>query len=432
MGTTHLTALEIIETLTVTGASTLTGNVAIAGTLATTGAYTPTGGIALGTDKAIQFRDSAIKIYSPADGELDLIADGKVRVPDDVPLQLGDDNNYIKHDTGNNELVISSDEAIVLESTVGHSVTAPTSGGEVDETADGTIHDKRLCIIDGSGDLVEADTDSVNVVGINDEGSDVSSTDAIALGLSGHFTGVADALIEGGTHLKSCSGGRVGRFITTTLAGTTMKTAAAGTAFTNQPANDGIEVLSDSAADTSLNVTIYGTTNGADTLVKEVVVTDASDGTTPVASTKVDWGLILGVEADAHAGTLTIREASADQAITTLATGTNSSGVETVTATRAFNKAPTIVSDAGTTKQIGLVGTSTAYAELLDSQALNGATAVTMNSAFNGVTKLLVGDLEAARACTLAVGAADDYQLLVGKAGPAGAAAKDADVIVII
>ncbi len=48
MGTTHFTALEIAETLTVTGASTLIGNVAIAGTLITTGLYTPSAGISIG------------------------------------------------------------------------------------------------------------------------------------------------------------------------------------------------------------------------------------------------------------------------------------------------------------------------------------------------------------------------------------------------
>ena len=253
MGTTHLTALEIAETLAVTGASTLTGNVAIAGTLITTGLYTPSAGISIGTNYKVQFRDSAIYINSGADGRLDLVADAKIRVPDDVPFQLGDDNNYIKHDTSDHALIIASNEVMTLESISAIQLAAPVAGGTVDETADGTIHDKRLCQIDGSGDLVEADTNTVNIAGINCEGADVSGTEAIALGLHGHFTGVADALIEGGTHLKSCSGGRVGRFITTTLAGTTMKTqATAGGAFANQPANDGVTVVSDSAADTAI------------------------------------------------------------------------------------------------------------------------------------------------------------------------------------
>ena len=180
---------------------------------------------------------------------------------------------------------------------------------------------------------------------------------------------------------------------------------------------------------------IIGTTNGTDTVVEEVVFTDGTDGTTPVNSSKTDWGVILAIKTIAHAGTITVSETSGSAAIKALATGTNSAGVVSVTGSsqRAFNKAPTIVSDSATTKQIGLGGTSTAYAaDTYDSQALNGATAQTMNTAFNTVTEIYVGDLEAARTITLAVGAADDYQLCAGKAGPAGASAKDDDVIVII
>lgn len=459
MGTTHLTALQIAETLAVTGASTLTGNVAIGGTLATTGAYTPTGGITLGTDKKVQFRDTAIYINSTSDGVLNLVSDTEIDISTttvdlngalDVSgtTALGDTatlatNKKIQfRDTGlyiysesDGALTVSSDGTYQVEAVTSASMVAPVAGVAVDETADGSIGDKRLCIIDGSGDLVEADTDSVNVAGINAEGAAVTATDPMILGTRGHFTGVADALIEGGTHLKSCSGGRVGRFITTTLAGTTMKTqATAGAAFANQPANDGVTIVSDSAADTSLAVTIIGTTNGTDTVVVEAMTTDASDGTTPVNSTKTDWGVILAIKTDAHAGTLTVKETSGGATIKALATGTNDSGVITIagSARRAFNKAPTVVSDAGTTKQVGLKGTNAAYAELYDSQALNGATAQTMNSTFGAVTEIYVGDLEAARTITLAVGAADDYQLLVGRAGPAGAASKDSDVIVIM
>ncbi len=260
-----------------------------------------------------------------------------------MPFQLGDDNNYIKHDTSEHALIIASNEVMTLESISAIQLAAPVAGGTVDETADGTIHDKRLCQIDGSGDLVEADTNTVNIAGINCEGADVSGTEAIALGLHGHFTGVADALIEGGTHLKSCSGGRVGRFITTTLAGTTMKNPGdSGGAFANQPANDGVTVVSDSAADTAIPVNIIGTTNGTDTVVEEVVFTDGTNGTTPVNSSKTDWGVILAIKTIAHAGTITVSETSGSAAIKALATGTNSAGVISVTGSsqRAFNKAP--------------------------------------------------------------------------------------------
>ena len=365
----------------------------------------------------------------------ELSANNGLLVAADEKLKLGDSDSYIMKVTADNELVLSTDETLVLESTGGLMKSVPSEVSEVEEAADGTIGSKRLCIIDASGDLIQADVDSINVAGINNEGEPVNTGEPVALGLHGHITGVADAAIEGGTHLKSCSGGRVGRFITSTLAGTTMKTqATAGAAFGNQPANDGLEILSDNSADTGINVTVIGTTQGTDTVVEEVIPTDGTDGTTPVSTVKTDWGIILAVKSDAHSGTLTVREASADQAVVTLAAGVNSAGVIEVTgdAQRAFNKAPVIVSDSATTKQIGIKGQGTDYSSLYDSQALTGATAATMNSAFNLVEEIYVGDLEAARTITVKVGAADDFSLLVGRAGPAGAGAKDEDVIVII
>lgn len=89
--------------------------------------------------------------------------------------------------------------------------------------------------------------------------------------------------------------------------------------FTNQPSNDGIEVLSSAAGDTTQTVTVWGTTTGTKTVVSEDV---ALNGTTAVATTKTDWGLILALELDnTAAGTVTAREASGDQTITTIAAG---------------------------------------------------------------------------------------------------------------
>lgn len=177
-------------------------------------------------------------------------------------------------------------------------------------------------------------------------------------------------------------------------------TSLAGLAFTNQPANDAIEVLSSSAADTTQSVTVYGTTNGTDTVVAETI---ALNGTTPVASVKVDWGVILGWELSAPcAGTVTLREASADQTISTATTGVLSKGVESVSAATGlgYNVTPMVTASGATTKQIGLIGTNAAGTTIRDSQALNGATAQVMNSAFNTITKVLTGDLEATRTVT--------------------------------
>ncbi len=90
------------------------------------------------------------------------------------------------------------------------------------------------------------------------------------------------------------------------------------TTFTNQPSNDGIEVLSSSSSDVSQTVTIYGTTNGGDTS-QITVETVTLTGQTPVSTSKTDWANVIAVSKSASTvGTVTIREASADQTITTM------------------------------------------------------------------------------------------------------------------
>jgi hypothetical protein len=176
-------------------------------------------------------------------------------------------------------------------------------------------------------------------------------------------------------------------------------TTGIGVAFTNQPANDGIEVLSSNAADTG-TVTLIGTTNGTDTVVVENVVLN---GTTQVSSVKVDWGVLLAAKLSAsQAGTVTIREASANATIVTLATTVVAAGVETVSAGNqpAWNRTVSLVSNGATTKQLGLRGTNTVGTTIYDSQALTGTTTVLSNSAFVTITEIYTGDLEATRTAT--------------------------------
>jgi len=180
-------------------------------------------------------------------------------------------------------------------------------------------------------------------------------------------------------------------------------TTSAGLAYTNQPANDAIEVLSSDALDITQSVTIIGTTTGTDTVVVETVSLDPLDGTTPVATTKVDWGVVLAVKLSAAcAGTVTVREASGGLTIAALAPAASSSGVEAVlTANQpAWSRTVSLASDGATTKQLGLQGTNTAGTVIYDSQALAGTTAVLSNATFAIVTEIYTGDLEGARTAT--------------------------------
>lgn len=185
-------------------------------------------------------------------------------------------------------------------------------------------------------------------------------------------------------------------------------TTAVGSAFTNQPANDGVEIVSSDAADTTQTATVIGTTTGTDTVVVESVVLT---GATFAPTVKTDWGVILAVKLSAScAGTVTFREASGNATIVTLATTVLSAGVTTVTTTTAFNKGLALVSDGATTKQLGLKGTDSAGAVQYDSQALAGAVPVQSNSSFLSLTEIYRGDIEVGRTATVSAGKGATHQ----------------------
>jgi len=92
--------------------------------------------------------------------------------------------------------------------------------------------------------------------------------------------------------------------------------------FGNQPANDGVEVVSNNTADT-MDCTIFGTVHSTGKLTHETVTLK---GTTVVSTIRTDWGNIYGIILSRRdgrlltraTGTITFREASADQTITTI------------------------------------------------------------------------------------------------------------------
>lgn len=187
--------------------------------------------------------------------------------------------------------------------------------------------------------------------------------------------------------------------LTGTLTGAASQTTttAVGIGYTNQPLNDGVEILSSSAADVQTATVIGTTTGGNVTVVESIVLT----GTTFVSTLKVNWGQVLAIKlSSAAVGTITVRKATGDATITTLAPSATSSGVTTVTNTAAYNRVVSVVADGATTKQFGFGGTNSAGTQIYDSVALTGATPIVSNSAFNTLTEMYRGDLEAARTVT--------------------------------
>jgi hypothetical protein len=150
--------------------------------------------------------------------------------------------------------------------------------------------------------------------------------------------------------------------------------ATSGDQFTNQPANDGIEIVSASTADTTQTITLYGVRNGAlTTLVTETLTLT---GTTEVVSTYTDWYYLLGARLSAScAGTITIREASGNATITAgLTTGILTVGIHAATSTQAYGLVPRHDQSAAGTMPINVVGTGINGASLSVVAVLNGTT----------------------------------------------------------
>jgi hypothetical protein len=103
-----------------------------------------------------------------------------------------------------------------------------------------------------------------------------------------------------------------------------------GSALTNMPANDGVEIVSDSTSDTNL-ITIFGTKFGTNVLIYETI---KMDGTTAVSTLELAWGNVYGFflgdiygkNSNVAVGTITVREASGNASIGTLTAGVRSAG----------------------------------------------------------------------------------------------------------
>lgn len=239
-------------------------------------------------------------------------------------------------------------------------------------------------VLSGGGDISEAGTPAVG--GPASQGS----TDNALV----RWDGTSGLLVQNGIVTEGDDGEMDGPLYRSSSAQT-------GVAFTNQPANDGVEVLSANAGDTTQTVTIIGTTNGVDTVVVETVTLN---GTTPVSTVKTNWGVILAVTKSATTlGTVTVREASGDLTITAgLTAAVLSVGAPAITAFSAYNKQVSLVGSGTTTKQVGLQGTDSTGAVIYDSQALTDTTSVLSNSVFKTITAVYVGDLEVTRTVLVA------------------------------
>lgn len=160
------------------------------------------------------------------------------------------------------------------------------------------------------------------------------------------------------------------------------------------------EILSDSAADTGIQVTLYGVVGGS--VVSETLTLN---GTTPVAGSQVwDAGLLLGVYvAGTTAGTVTVRHAGGGATLYTVPAASGAHGRAMYLPTSAIECAGgtlEFVADAATTKKLIVIGTNASDVAQIELITLNGTTPVTTAGSWNSVTAIALGDVEAARTVT--------------------------------
>lgn len=175
----------------------------------------------------------------------------------------------------------------------------------------------------------------------------------------------------------------------------TISASQAGGGFANQPAGDGVEFVSDDNADKGQKITIYGTVTGSTDVVTSETIT--LDGTTPVSAIVIVWQNILGVELDsACAGTVTVREASANATIITLAGGVLSKGIATQTLLSGYGTILRHDASAASTSPVGVLGKNQAGQTISSVDALNGATEEDHGTTvFWAVDKVLIGAVAA-------------------------------------
>jgi hypothetical protein len=179
----------------------------------------------------------------------------------------------------------------------------------------------------------------------------------------------ASSLVAG-DRIAPRASGRIGK---AQAAQVSLLDATAGDAFTNQPANDGIEIVSDAAGDTTQSITLYGVKNAALTVL--VTETVALNGTTAVSSTITDWYTLLGARLSADcAGTITIREASGNAAITTIAAASLTAGIHAGTSTQAYGLVPRRDGSGASTATVGCMGIGIDGTTKYTAAAMDGTT----------------------------------------------------------
>ena len=286
---------------------------------------------------------------------------------------------------------------------------------QTDLTAAGTIPAYRLVKGHTDGTILVGTLASKRILGCN--GATAAASAGSVTVEAGPVTVTAAEPLLAGDLLKCGDNGRVLQLADADNVDTVLGTGTAGN-FGNQPADDAVDVVSDSESDTTQEVTIIGTTHGGHVVVTETVTLTGTDA---VTTTKDDWGLILGVKIpDDCAGTITVSESSGSATITTVAGEAASAGVVEVAAASqgAHGLIPYIKAAGASTKEVGILyEPATGGSDAYGAAALNGTTAAALPAAANLVKEIYLGDVATSTVATVYTNATEDpWSVKVGRA----------------
>ena len=274
------------------------------------------------------------------------------------------------------------------------------------------------CIVNHNGTgVVAAPANSINVIGVESRGLGHTTGLGITFKSAGITPVATYSKVTAGKNIKSGPDGLAVEMLDASHVNAALGggeyTTVTGVGYANQPANDTVDVISAGAGDT-VTVTVYGLVHAGTVIGSEAIAITGGVETVGI----VVFDTILGATVSAaHAGTISIHEHSGSAIITTILTGSLSTGIATATDPRAYCGKFDIICSDTSTKKVGIVGKSITGAALSEQITLNGATKVPTVNEYVQVTTLLFGDVEAARTISATTRTTeDDEHVKVGVA----------------
>jgi len=278
--------------------------------------------------------------------------------------------------------------------------------------AHGTTTARCFVTHDGTG-IVAADANAINVIGAESRGLGHSSGEAITFKSCGITPVATYETVEVGKLVKAGPGGKAVKFIDAALKNVALGdfTTITGGNFANQPANDSVDVVSDSALDITQTVTVYGWTQAGAWETESYTLAGVAEDT----GAKL-WARIHAVVLSAACvGNIEVHEHSGSLAVVSIAPATLSVGRTAITGGRAFCCKPDVFASGASTKYIYITGVNSAGVAAGEELQLNGATDVPTVGTYASIGYVYHGDVESAR--TISCRTADEEDSVNAKCG---------------